>query len=258
MDWTLLLFDLDGTLLRSDKTISPGNHAALDRCREAGALLGVCTSRGEPGVRLLLERLELRPDVLITSAGALARVGEEIVYQAGFSSEEVRTLLSAARALDGGVHDITADTVDRIYHSYAKSADPARVGGFRVDFSTFDRPALKICVEVGEEAKAQALAGTVPHCLAVRFVGEDWYKFTKDTATKSRAIRAVGEHMGLPLAHMVAFGDDLPDLDMLQVCGTGVAMGNAVPAVREAADLVIGDNDTDAIAHYLAGRFQLA
>lgn len=248
----LLLFDLDGTLLRSDKTVSPGNLAALDRCRRQGILIGVCTSRGEPGVKRLLGRLGLCPDVLITSAGALARVGEEIVYEAGFSVQETRALLAAARALDGGKYHITADTVDNIYHSYASTTDPTRVGGIHTDFAQFDLPSLKICVEVGSDEKAQALAQTVPHCLAGRFVGEDWYKFTKDTATKSRAILAVAARLALSPADFIAFGDDLPDLDMLQVCGTGVAMANALPEVKAAADVVIGDNDSDAIAAYLA------
>ncbi len=247
----LLLFDLDGTLLRSDKTVSPGNLAALKRCRQQGALIGVCTSRGEPGVRRLLARLGLCPDVLITSAGALARVGEEIIYKAGFSVQETRTLLAAARALDGGKYHITADTVDNIYHSYASTTDPTRAGGIHTDFSDFDLPSLKICVEVGTEEKAQALARSVPHCLAVRFVEEDWYKFTKDTATKSRAIWAVAARLGLALEELTAFGDDLPDLDMLRACGTGVAMANALPEVKAAADTVIGDNDSDAIAAYL-------
>ena len=251
----LLLFDLDGTLLRSNKTISPGNLAALDHCRRRGVLIGVCTARGEPGVKRLLAQLGLRPDVLITSAGALARMGEEIVYEAGFSAEEVKTLLSAARALDGGTHDITADTAENIYHSYSSTTDPTRVGGLHTDFAHFDRPALKICVEVGEDEKALALAQTVPRCLAVRFAGEDWYKFTKDTATKSRAIQAVAARLDLVPEDLIAFGDDLPDLDMLQVCGTGVAMANALPEVKAVADIVIGDNDSDAIAAYLARVF---
>lgn len=50
---------------------------------------------------------------------------------------------------------------------------------------------------------------------------------------------------------VIAFGDDGPDIGMLQLCGTGVAMGNAIDLVKENADVVIGSNDEDGIAEYL-------
>ena len=51
----------------------------------------------------------------------------------------------------------------------------------------------------------------------------------------------------------MAFGDDFANMRMQQVCGTGVAMWNAVEEVKKAADVVIGSNEEDGIAEYLAG-----
>ena len=65
----LLLFDLDGTLLRSDKTISIRTLEVLQKYRNAGILIGVSTSRSELNALSFVE--ELRPDVLIASGGAL-------------------------------------------------------------------------------------------------------------------------------------------------------------------------------------------
>jgi len=56
---------------------------------------------------------------------------------------------------------------------------------------------------------------------------------------------------GMTLAEIAAFGDDTPDIGMLRLCGLGVAMGNAIPAVKAAADVVIGTNDEDGIAEWL-------
>ena len=55
----LLLFDLDDTLLRSDKTISPRTLAALKSCREKGFLIGICTSRAEHNCLSFLRDLQL-------------------------------------------------------------------------------------------------------------------------------------------------------------------------------------------------------
>ena len=53
-------------------------------------------------------------------------------------------------------------------------------------------------------------------------------------------------------AEITAFGDDYADIGMLKLCGTGIAMGNAVEEVRKIADRVIGSNDEDGIAAYLS------
>lgn len=55
----------------------------------------------------------------------------------------------------------------------------------------------------------------------------------------------------LSLAEIAAFGDDIPDLGTLHLYGFGIAMGNAVPAVKAAADVVIVTNDEDGIAEWL-------
>ena len=57
--------------------------------------------------------------------------------------------------------------------------------------------------------------------------------------------------MGITPAEITAFGDDFADIGMLALCGTGVAMGNAIPEVKAAADVIIGGNDEDGIAAYL-------
>ena len=68
----LQLFDLDGTLLRSDKSISDKTLSTLRQCREKGIMIGVSTSRSEQNSMTFLD--ELKPDILIASGGALIRL----------------------------------------------------------------------------------------------------------------------------------------------------------------------------------------
>ena len=69
MERNWLLCDLDGTLLRSDKTISPRTLEVLERVRKGGYQIAVVTSRAEQNCMEFLA--DLHPDALITSAGAL-------------------------------------------------------------------------------------------------------------------------------------------------------------------------------------------
>ncbi|MBD5533518.1 MAG: HAD hydrolase family protein [Lachnospiraceae bacterium] len=93
----LLLFDLDGTLLRSDKTISRRTLHALRQCRQKGILIGVSTSRGRQNALGFID--ELQPDVLITSGGAPAEYQGESLYRAEFTGEETKALIAMGNAV---------------------------------------------------------------------------------------------------------------------------------------------------------------
>ncbi len=105
----LLLFDLDGTLLRSDKTISQTTLKALQEARKKGILIGVSTSRSEQNALSFIA--ELQPDVLIASGGALVKYNDEYIYKAQFSKEETRQMIGAAREVCRMKLEITIDTI---------------------------------------------------------------------------------------------------------------------------------------------------
>ena len=73
----ILLFDLDGTLLRNDKSLSEYTLEILSKCKGCGYLIGISTSRGEQNCLSFLR--EMKPDILISSGGALVRVNEKII-----------------------------------------------------------------------------------------------------------------------------------------------------------------------------------
>ena len=73
----ILLFDLDGTLLRNDKTVSEYSLEILSKCKECGHFIGISTSRSEQNCFSFLK--EVKPDILISSGGALVRVDRKSV-----------------------------------------------------------------------------------------------------------------------------------------------------------------------------------
>lgn len=248
----LLLFDLDGTLLRSDKTISRATFNALHRCREKGLLIGVSTSRGEQNALTFVE--EIQPDVVISSGGALVKYNGEYIYKAEFSKEETKQMIESARKICGAECEITIDTIDAHYWNYKidpKKQDHSWGDSIYTDFRDFEESSLKVCVEIFKDSQAQQLKVLLDWCDCIRFSDGYWYKFTRKTATKERAIKELCSVCGISTYEITAFGDDYADIGMLKLCGTGVAMGNAIDDVKEQADLVIGSNDEDGIAEYL-------
>lgn len=252
MKCKLLLFDLDGTLLQTDKTISKVTMQELEKCRNQGIMIGVSTSRSEKNTLEFIA--ELHPDVVISSAGALVKLRNEYVYKAEFTQMETKDLIKQAREICGENCEITIDTVDEHFWNYKidpKQQDKSWGDSVYTDFKDFQHASLKMCVEIFDEKVAEQLQKNLPDCDCVRFSDGYWYKFTKKNATKENAILHMCKACGITTDDIVAFGDDYADIGMLKLCGTGIAMGNAIDEVKAIADCVTGDNDNDGIAKYL-------
>lgn len=253
----LLLFDLDGTLLTSDKRISEANIAALKKCRERGYLIGVSTSRSEQNCLSVLE--DLIPDILITGAGALIKINGEYIYKALFSEDRTSEMIAIAKKICGNDCEITIDTLDKHYWNYI--ADPSKSDetwgeSIWTDYSDFKEEALKMCVEIFDDNIAIKLKEALADCDCIRFSDGYWYKFTKKGVTKEDAVRLVCDSLAISIDDVTAFGDDYADIGMLKISGIGVAMGNAVDEVKKISDVVIGSNDDNGIAVYLNHLFE--
>lgn len=255
MDHNLLLFDLDDTLLRSDKTISQRTLHALQCRKEKGDLIGVCTSRSEQNCLPFLEALV--PDILISSGGAVVKHRQQYIYTAEFTETETISIIALARSICGKDCEITVDTLEHHYWNYKidpNLKDSSWGDTIYTDYRDFHEKGLKICVEIFQPEFAQELSRQLPQCDCIKFHDGYWYKFTRKDATKENAIKTLCSLCGISLGNITAFGDDLADIGMLKLCGTGIAMGNALPEVKMAAELVIGCNDRDGIADYLESQ----
>ena len=248
----ILLFDLDGTLLRNDKTISEYTLEILSKCREYGYLIGISTSRGEQNCLGFLRKM--KPDILISSGGALVRVNEKIICSSPFSAIETKNFIESARKICGMDCEITVDTLEAHYWNYKtnpKEQDQSWGDSIYTDFTDFKYEALKICVEIYHPNLAQKLCKQFSELDSQRFSDGDWYKFTKSGITKEKAILAVCEACHADVSEIIAFGDDYADIGMLKLCGVGVAMDNAVQEVKDIADDITLSNEEDGVAAYL-------
>ena len=180
------------------------------------------------------------------------------IYIAEFTVDETRNMIDTARKICGETCEITIDTVNEHYWNYKidpKEFDDSWGDTIYTDYGDFNNKALKFCVEILEPNKALELAKMLNECDCVKFSDSAWYKFTQKSATKENAVRNLCAKCKISPANIIAFGDDLVDMGMLRFCGKGIAMGNAVDEVKNIADLVIGSNDDDGIADYLAESF---
>lgn len=70
-------------------------------------------------------------------------------------------------------------------------------------------------------------------------------------ATKANGIQLLAQRHGITMDQVAAFGDDYNDIDMLQACGIGIAVANALDAVKETADEICETNDNDGVTRWI-------
>ena len=105
--------------------------------------------------------------------------------------------------------------------------------------------------ELPDESVAREIAAKM-NCKLQCYRGEKWYAFMPKKSGKTAAVQALTEISQIGPEDIAAFGDDLNDVEMLRLCGTGVAVANAMPQVLEAADEITLSNDDDGLAEWLA------
>ena len=246
----LVLIDLDGTLLKDDKTISPYTLQVLKHCQQKGILIGFCTSRGNTSISHHIQQVQ--PDIVVTNGGATIRCQGKIIHHQGFSQTETQTLLDAAYQIIGPDCEITVDTENQLFWNRGDDKSVMfHPQAIEHDFKDFPHCALKICVQTEDKTLAAAIAQTVPHCHAILFSDVPWHSFAPSTATKEAATRRLSQELSIPLEHIMAFGDDFNDLGMISTVGYGIAMGNAIPEIKAAAKDITGTNNQDGVARYL-------
>lgn len=259
----LIAVDLDGTLLNDQKEITPRTRAALEAAAARGVELVPATGRTVSGIPAEL-RAMAGVHYAITANGA--RVMELTTGQAVRELYIPRdTALAAYDVL--ARYDCLADLFQdgQGYTTNANRAAAARfvpdnlreyvlntrktIPDLRAFIASQDRGLEKLTVFFTDEtqrqkawAEVEALGVTVvsslPMNMEINAAGVD----------KGAGLLALADHLGLPASALMALGDGGNDTAMIRAAGLGVAMGNAFPEVKEAADYVTASNNEDGAA----------
>jgi len=245
----MIVTDLDGTLLRTDKTISERTKTALGRCREAGVKIVYATGRGGTAQRVAPSAMF---DGRITMNGAVAKVGDDTVYSRLIPYTTARPVLMACN--ERGMK-VTSEISGMHYSNFAVSDMWPVITNFElVDFSRHEMDAEKLYTPNPSSEDRAFIENLLPDDLyflvtsdGSSFFGQIMHK----EATKGKAVATLAQLWGISGSEIVAFGDDLNDLDMLAFAGVGVAMGNAVDEAKAVADQVCKRNDEDGLAEWI-------
>ena len=245
----MIVTDLDGTLLRTDKTISEYTKAILHKCRGLGVKIVYASGRGGSAQRVAPSELF---DGKVTMNGAVAKIGDDIVYSRLIPYQTARPFLLACRERQ---IRITSEISGMHYSNFIVSDFWPHLTNFQiVDFAQHEIDAEKIYSPAPTREDIAFIEQLLPdelYSVITHDITGILLNIMHRDATKAKAVSELARLWGILPEDIAAFGDELNDLDLLAYAGTGVAMGNALDEVKAVADYICDDNDNDGVAKWL-------
>ena len=251
--------DLDGTLLRSDRTISLYTRQVLRRLEEAGLPLIFATARPkEPALRVVRSIAPMAPVVYSNGAAVYDPIAGRTYRTQTMPVSLVREIVAYVRHLFPNAL-IAVDSAIGPQAGSSRTLDPewpadcgATAGDralWRMD-SDYPPPRSVTCLMILDSWDTHL---DVPRIWPVTITssGQGLIEFSARSATKASALKWLCRRRGIPVESLVAFGDMPTDAEMLRCTGVGVAVANAHEEAIDAAQYITAGNDDDGVARFL-------
>ncbi len=263
----VLVLDLDGTLLNSQKEISSVTNAALHDIMKKGHKVILASGRPTPGMRPYERELELEKygGYLLSFNGArvIACGTGEIIYQRTLSPALLPGVYRFAAENGCGLATHLGNEAISAFAPDKYIALEARINGMNVrtvenfvEFVDFD---MYKCLMTAEPERAAALEARLRERYgqyASIYRSDPYFiEVMPKNVDKADSLGRTLKIMGMGWEDAVCCGDGFNDISMIKNSGVGVAMGNAQPEVKEAADYVAADNDSDGLVEVIERYF---
>ena len=261
MKYKLLVLDVDGTLLNDEREISKRTLAALLKVQQMGVRIVLASGRPTYGLMPLAKTLELGNygGFVLSYNGCqiIKAQNGEILFERRINPEMLPYLEKKARKNGFAIFTYHDDTLitDSPDNEYIKNE--ALLNNLKIiredEFSTAIDFAPCKCMLVSDKEKAligleqhweKRLAGTLD-----AFRSEPYFlEVVPCGVNKANTLGALLEHLGGTREEVIAVGDGVCDVTMLQLAGMGVAMGHSQDSVKVCADYVTASNEEDGVA----------
>ena len=272
--YDLLAIDLDGTLLDSEHHVPARNRAALHAAHEAGLKIVVCTGRSYTETRPILSEIDLDLDATVTVGGALltevatgrtidstsieldvALESTQWFLQRGYTVVWLRDASTAG--FDGYLIEAARrhPVIDRWF-----SMTPCRMREFS-GLPEDGQPPLRVTIvdeiavldRVSTEFRRVFDGRLTSNVIRVPAYGFTVLEAFDAAVDKWYGIEKLCARWGTDPRRTVAIGDDVNDLPMIENASLGVAVANAKPAVKQAAERIVAANDDCGVADLIEG-----
>lgn len=245
----IIISDLDGTLLRSDKTISEKSINILRECKNNGDELIFATARPPRAIKQYIPNV-LKSEIIICYNGALVLKGNDILYEMKISKNDILEIIEIAKKYN--LHQICLEINDKLYSNFDVTDYFGDVPSEVMDIRklNFEKASKLIFCTHGSINK-EFIKELPDECKAVITDNGTLCQIMHTDVSKWNSIQHVLQYLNRDVSEVIAFGDDYNDMEMIEKCGIGVAMSNAVEELKSVAKFISKSNDEDGVATFL-------
>lgn len=261
MSIKLVAVDIDGTLVNSQREITPQVYEAVQEAKAAGVKVVITTGRPIAGVTKLLADLKLNEadNYVITFNGGLVQetsTGQELVKET-LTYADYLEIEHLARKLGVHMHAITKDGIYTANRNIGKyTVHEATLVNMPIFYRTpeemTDKEIVKIMF-IDEPEVLDAAIAQIPASFADKYTlvkSQPFYlEVVNKAVSKGNAIRHLAEKLGITMADTMAIGDEENDRAMLEVVGHPVVMANGNPELKKIAKHITKSNDESGVAY---------
>lgn len=258
--YKLVAIDMDGTLLKEDKTISERTKKAIQSAREKGVTVVLATGRPIEGVSRYLEELNMytEHDYVLSYNGALIQKtkSKEAVAKVALKGEDLHYLRKLSDELGVNIHAFSEKRglitpKNSKYTEVEAEINNIEIHEMNIDNIPNDEVMIKIMMIDEPEILGEAmekLPKEVYEKYTVVRSAPFFLEFLNKSVNKGVGVELLAKHLGVKQEEVITFGDAGNDLHMIEYAGLGVAMGNAFDEVKEAANYITDTNENDGVA----------
>jgi Cof subfamily protein (haloacid dehalogenase superfamily) len=245
--------DVDGTLVRRDKSLTVKTVEAVAKLRAAGIFFAIVSSRPPRGLTTLIERLDISTFAAGFNGGVITRPDGSVVASHLIAPEVAVRVVAAIEQAGASAWVFSGDDWCIRDPNGPRVDLEARTVGFGpvvvADFSAVAQRAAKIVAVSDDGALLTRLQSSLRGCDATIVRSQAYYlDITHPRANKGEALRELARLMSVPTANIAVLGDGENDIALFKAAGLSIAMGNAEPDVARAADFVTTSNEADGAA----------
>lgn len=255
--YSIVFLDIDGTLLNSRHQVMPCTRDRLQYLHRRGVPIVLCSARPPEGVNMVARQVGVQGPVACYNGGLIFDEHSTILRDVGI---DIGLAMDFKKFVSQRFPDLV---VSAYLYNVWMVEDPrhpsivqeAEISGCTPFKGTLEQVASAVThvhklLCIGDAMRIRALQKEArqqfPQLMALRSKAT-YLEILPPESTKGSASQVLLAHYGLGAEKAVAFGDSDVDVDMLQYCGLGVAMGNAPRQVKEAADYVTASNDEEGV-----------
>lgn len=260
MNISAIALDIDGTILTDAKQVAPGLASTIPLLLAKQLSVFLVSARPPRSVADFQNRLRLPGPLVALNGGLVLDSSKEICARKSLDENcinQVATLIKEFPGLECNVYSN--------FRWWSSELGPwnqeeANLVGFEPDEvgeASRPRSGEKILVRGEPELLAKCGSTLAKRICGVRssFSGPTYLEVTAPDASKLAGIYEVTRLLKISPENVLAVGDSDSDAEMIRECGFGVSMGNGSPAAKEAADQIIGSNNSDSLTRFLEERF---